>query len=155
AAVVHQEAAGAGELIVLLRQHPDGQLLTGHAGQVRARQLERLGQFGLVHIDRSGLSLRTASLQFFEGILVQFVNVSTAGGVVVGSHLVVTPRSVARSRTCLGSATAGGRRLLLSDSGGPNRIAFCQPSNDRARLTIPGPYLARLTPAHRTRRRGG
>ena len=52
AAVVHQEAAGAGELVALLGQHPDRQFFTGQAGQVGAGQLQRLGQLGLVDVDR-------------------------------------------------------------------------------------------------------
>src|SRR5579871_1568898 len=37
AAVMHQEAARASELVCLTRNHPDGQLLVGH---VRARQFQ-------------------------------------------------------------------------------------------------------------------
>jgi hypothetical protein len=51
AAVVHQEAAGAGELVRLLGDHPDGQLL---ARQVGPRQLEPLGLLGLVDVDARG-----------------------------------------------------------------------------------------------------
>src|SRR5690348_4064279 len=51
AAVVHQETAGAGELVVLLGQDANGEFLAGHAGQVGSWQLQRLVQFGLVHVD--------------------------------------------------------------------------------------------------------
>src|SRR5438105_2577919 len=85
AAVMYQEAARAGELVLLLRQHLDGQLL---AGQVGARQLERLVQLGLVDVDRAGLRLGPTRLQLLEGVLAQLVYFCSPGGVVVGCHLL-------------------------------------------------------------------
>ncbi len=63
ASVVHEEAAGAGELIGLARQHPDGEHLTG---QVGPGQLERLGEIRLVLVDRAGLRLGPPCLELLR-----------------------------------------------------------------------------------------
>ena len=55
AAVVHQEAAHAGELVLLLGLHLDGQLLVREVG---AGQLEGLGRLGLVLVDLARSSCR-------------------------------------------------------------------------------------------------
>src|SRR3954447_4992601 len=83
APVVHQEAAGAGELVALLRQHADGQLL---AGQVCTGELECLREIGLVDVDAARLRLCAAGLQLLEAVLSQVVSLRTAGLVVVGGH---------------------------------------------------------------------
>jgi len=59
AAVLHQITAGAGELVDLRRQHPDGQILTG---QVRPWQVE-LGLERIGVITKIGCGFRTACLQ--------------------------------------------------------------------------------------------
>ncbi len=75
AAVVHQEARRAGELVRLLRDDMDGELL---AGQVRAGQFEGFGEVGLVGVEHaSGLGL--LSFQLFEAVLTG-VGVVTAAG---------------------------------------------------------------------------
>src|SRR4051794_23271957 len=86
AAVVNEEAGGTGELVALLGQDPDGQLLAGHARQVRAGQLEGLGQLRLVHVDRTGLCLGPSGLQFLDRIFIQLVDIAATRGVVVSRH---------------------------------------------------------------------
>src|SRR3954452_2858407 len=91
AAVVDQETARAGEFVVLLGQHPDGELLAGQAGEVGAGKFEGLVELGLVHVDRPGLGLGATRLQFFERILAQFVDFTATRCVVVGGHLLSAP----------------------------------------------------------------
>jgi hypothetical protein len=66
AALMHQEAARAGELVGLLGNHPDRQLLTGEIG---AGKFERFRRFGFVHVDDSRLRLIAPCLEFLKGIL--------------------------------------------------------------------------------------
>src|SRR5262245_60783856 len=96
AAVMYQEAARTGELIILFRQHPDGELLTGQVGQVRTRQLEGLGELRLVDVDRAGLCLGAARLQFVERVFAQLVDIATSRRIVIGGHRPSTPRSARR-----------------------------------------------------------
>src|SRR4051794_28058678 len=76
AAVVYQEAGRARELVTLLRKHTHGELLARHAGKVCAGKFEGLGQLGLVNVDRAGLRLGAPGLEFFDRVLVQFLDVS-------------------------------------------------------------------------------
>src|SRR3954452_10802754 len=82
AAVVHQEATRARELVRLARQHPHCQLF---AGQVCAGQLEGLGEVFLVDVHGARLCLGAPSLELFEAVLVEVLVDPRA--VVVGSHL--------------------------------------------------------------------
>ena len=66
AAVVDQEAAHAGELVLLPRQHLDRELLVG---QVGAGELEGLGRLGLVLVDLAGVLVVPPSLELFEALL--------------------------------------------------------------------------------------
>src|SRR4051794_9813454 len=84
AAVPDQEAAGAGELVRLAREHPDGQLLVGEVG---ARQLERLRGLGLVLVDLAGVLVVTTGLELLDAVFVELL-VGLAWGVVVSRHLV-------------------------------------------------------------------
>ena len=96
AAVVHQEAAHAGELVLLLGLHLDSELLVG---QVRARQLERLGGLGLVLVDLAGVLVVAARLELLDALL-GLVFLALARCVVVGRHRLhspVTPWSRASS----------------------------------------------------------
>src|SRR5829696_2590139 len=79
----YQEAASAGELIRLARQHPNGELLVG---EVRAWKLEGFGRLGLVFVNLAGVLVVTASLELFDAVFIQFF-VGLARGVVIGRHL--------------------------------------------------------------------
>src|SRR5918912_2908081 len=83
AAVLHEEAARAGELVLLLGQHADGQLLVR---QVGAGELEVLVEVGLVDVDRRGLRLGAAGFELLERVLAELVGLVAARGVVVGGH---------------------------------------------------------------------
>jgi hypothetical protein len=61
-----QEAAHAGELVVLAGHHLDGQLLVGEVG---AGELEGLGRFGLVLVDLAGVLVMPAGLELFDALL--------------------------------------------------------------------------------------
>jgi hypothetical protein len=80
--VVHEEAARAGELVGLSRQHAQRQLLVR---QVGAGQLERLGQVGLIAVERAALAVGPPRLQLLEAVFTK-VLVDLAWGVVVGRH---------------------------------------------------------------------
>src|SRR4051812_8359989 len=82
AAVVHQEAAHAGELVQLLGLDLDGQLLVR---QVRAGELEGLGGFRLVLVDLPGVLVVTARLELLEAVLV-LLFLGLPRCVVVGCH---------------------------------------------------------------------
>ena len=82
AAVLHEEAARAGELVLLLGQHADGELLVG---QVGTRELEGLGRLGLVLVDLAGVLVVPASLELLDALLAGLV-VGLARSVVVSSH---------------------------------------------------------------------
>src|SRR4051812_12113501 len=84
-AVVHEEAARAGELVALLGQHADRQLL---ARQVCARQLERLVEVSFVDVDAARLRLGAPRLQLLEAVLTEVVGLGAAGLVVVGGHVL-------------------------------------------------------------------
>src|SRR6187200_1784752 len=97
AAVVHEEAARAGELVCLAREDPHRELLVG---QVSPGQLERLGQVGLVHVHGARGLVLPARLQLLETVLGHLV-IGLAGRVVIGRHGgEVTPDA----RTCGGVA---------------------------------------------------
>src|SRR5690606_8111658 len=83
AAVVDEEAARAGELVGLLRQHLDRELL---AGQVGARQLEALRRLRLVDVHDRRLGLVATGLQLVERVLGQVVGFAAPRRVVVGRH---------------------------------------------------------------------
>src|SRR5690349_5522805 len=114
AAVVHQEAARAGELVALLGQHADRQLL---AGQVRAGQLERLVEVRFVDVDAARLRLGATRLELLEAVLTEVVGLGAAGLVVVGGHgqgpllSCPAPSQRAAARFCARPACDVGVRL--------------------------------------------
>src|SRR6185503_2379086 len=65
APVVDQEAAHAGELILLLGLHLDRKLLVG---QVRTGELEGLGGFRLVLVDLAGVVVVATCLELFDAL---------------------------------------------------------------------------------------
>src|SRR4051794_11905926 len=83
APVVDQEAAHAGELVVLLGLHLDCELLVR---QVRTRKLEGLGRFGLVLVDLAGVLVVASSLQLFDALF-GLVFLTLARCVVVRRHV--------------------------------------------------------------------
>ena len=85
AAVVHEEAAHAGELVVLTGLDLDGQLLVG---QVGTGQLERLGRLGLVLVDLAGVLVVASRLQLFDALFALVV-VVLARCVVVSRHFLL------------------------------------------------------------------
>src|SRR6187455_1754279 len=70
AAVVHQEAPGARELVGLAREDPHRELL---AGQVGPGQLEALRLLGLVDVDARGALVDATALELLDGVLGQLV----------------------------------------------------------------------------------
>src|SRR5690625_2621615 len=85
---MYEEALRAGELVSLPWDHPYRQLFVR---QVRAGQLQRLVEFGLVDIDGSGRVVETTSLQFLDRFLGCLV-FGFAWCVVIGGHFrVLTP----------------------------------------------------------------
>src|SRR5690349_24040589 len=66
AAVVHQEARAAGELVRLLRDDLDGQFLVREIG---SGQLEVLGSFGLILVDLARALLVTTRFQLLDRVL--------------------------------------------------------------------------------------
>src|SRR3954465_13074406 len=82
AAVMHEEAAHAGELVVLPRTHLHRELLVR---EVRARQLEGLGRLGLVLVDLAGVLVVTARLELFDALL-GLVFLVLARCVVISRH---------------------------------------------------------------------
>src|SRR5690606_14418387 len=107
AAVVHQEAAGAGELVGLTGQHPDAQLL---AREVGTGELEPLGGLGLVLVDRTRVLLGTARLELLQRVLAELL-VGLARCVVVGRHnVLLRPSSSSSGR---GSAPVGRSRTRV------------------------------------------
>ncbi|ALM37960.1 hypothetical protein SFR_1345 [Streptomyces sp. FR-008] len=88
--MVHQEAAHAGELVLLLGQHPDGQLLVG---EVRSGKLEALCGLELVDVDRGGGLVVPPGLQFLDAVLVEVV-IGLTWGVVVRCHVSSPPLGV-------------------------------------------------------------
>src|SRR5690606_12132791 len=89
-AVVHQEAAHAGELVLLLGQHPDGQLLVR---EVRSGQFQALGGLELVDVHGGRRLVVAPGLQFFQTVRVDVV-VGLAWSVVVGCHARSPPLGV-------------------------------------------------------------
>src|SRR5262245_16488968 len=85
AAVVDQEAAHAGELVLLAGHHLDRQLLVR---EVSAGQLEGLGGFRLVLVDLPGVLVVTTRLEFFDALF-GLVFLVLARCVVVGGHACV------------------------------------------------------------------
>src|SRR5919201_1091239 len=82
AAVVHEEAARAAELVRLHRQYLDGELLVGEIG---TGQLEGLGDVGFVHVDDGRLRVNASGLEFLQAVLAEVDLVATRR-VVVGGH---------------------------------------------------------------------
>ena len=101
-AVVHQEAARAGELVGALRQNANAQ---GLIGEVSAGQLDRLSEFSLVEIDHRGRLFRTPRLELFDALFGEFV-VGLAWGVVIGCHVALlrTARILSHGRVICESA---------------------------------------------------
>ena len=83
AAMSNQETAGAGELVGLTWQDPDGQFLVR---EIRAGKLKCFRRFGLVFVDLPGVLIVAASLELFDAVFVQFF-IGLARGVVIGRHL--------------------------------------------------------------------
>src|SRR4051794_1771293 len=83
APVMDQEAAHAGEFVLLLGLHLDCELLVR---QVRTRKLEGLCGFRLVLVDLAGVLVVAASLQLFDALF-GLVFVTLAGRVVVRRHV--------------------------------------------------------------------
>src|SRR3954451_8282273 len=82
AAVVHQEAAHASELVQLLGLDLDGQLLVR---QVGAGELEGLACLSLVLVDLPGVLVVPTSLELLEPVLV-LLFLGLARCVVIGCH---------------------------------------------------------------------
>src|SRR5665811_1928027 len=93
AAVMHEEAARAGELIRLSRKYPHRELF---AREVGTGQLEALGGFGLVFVDNARGLVRPTRLELLERVLAE-VLFRLARCVVVSCHLRVLSGSVVRS----------------------------------------------------------
>src|SRR3954452_9903340 len=96
AAVVHQEAAHAGELVLLAGHHLDGEFLMG---QVGTRQLEGLGRLGLVLVDLAGVLVVPTRLELFDALF-GLVFLVLARCVVVSRHSWC---SLSPTRTCAGA----------------------------------------------------
>src|SRR5438067_10096150 len=65
APVMHQEAARAGELVRLPRDHPERKLLVG---QVGAGQLQRLRHVLGINVDRARRLVHPAGLELLEAV---------------------------------------------------------------------------------------
>src|SRR5690606_30219271 len=100
AAVLHEEAARAGELIGLAGKDPHGELL---AGEIGTGELIGIGRFGLILIDRRGGGLVATTLQLLDRVFAGVV-VVLARGVVISGHLRSVPGLVGVVRPgCSGS----------------------------------------------------
>ena len=84
AAVVHQEAAHAGELVLLRGLHLDRQLLVREVG---AGQLEGLGGLGLVLVDLAGVLVVPPRLELLDALFA-LVFLGLARCVVVSCHVL-------------------------------------------------------------------
>src|ERR1700736_274395 len=82
AAVVYQEAARAGELVRLPRDHAEGKLLIG---QIGARELQRLRHVIGVDVNRARRLVHPAGLEFLQAVFCQ-VLVCLSRAVIVGGH---------------------------------------------------------------------
>jgi hypothetical protein len=82
--VADQEALHAGELVVLLGEHADGQFLVR---QIGSRELESLRCDGLVlvHIHAAGHLLVALRLQLLDRVAADFL-ILLLGRIVVGCH---------------------------------------------------------------------
>src|SRR5699024_9124046 len=89
AAVLDEEAAGAGELVRLAGQHPHRQLLPR---EVRPRELVRVRGLGLVLVDGGGGGLVPPALQLLDGVVARLL-VVLARGVVICGHQRSVPGS--------------------------------------------------------------
>jgi len=105
AAVVNQEAPGAGELVCLPRQHANRQLLVGEVG---AGKLQRLGEVRLVDVDDAAGLVDAAGLELLDAVLVEVV-VGLALGVLISSH-VALPLRVESAGVFQRSQRIAGRR---------------------------------------------
>src|SRR5690625_892294 len=83
AAVVHQEAARAGELVGLARKHPNRQLL---AGEVGAGEFHPFRDLVGVDVYGAGALVDATRLQLLQAVLVD-VLVGLTRAVVIGGHL--------------------------------------------------------------------
>src|SRR5690606_34862989 len=81
AAVMHQEAHRAGELVGLLRHHLDREVLAGQSGKIRTRKLEALCGRVLVDVHHARLGLVAARLQLLQRVLGQLVGFTAARSV--------------------------------------------------------------------------
>src|SRR5699024_8058851 len=150
AAVLDEEAAGAGELVRLSGQHPHRQLLTGEVG---ARELVRVRGLGLVLVDGGGRGLVPPALQLLAGVVVRLAGV-LARGVVICGHQRSVPGSRRKIRP--GVLGANPRRGLLAV-----RIAAAPLSTLNAaallqsglRATTPRPQGTATRPRHGPRER--
>jgi Protein of unknown function (DUF4235) len=126
APVVHEEAAGAGELICLPRHHPDRELLVR---QVSPRQFKAFSHIVGVKVNRARRLVHPPCLQFLQAVLSKVV-VCLARAVVIGCH---RPSPFIRDAQLLRGCNAFGA-LVVPDSGGE----FC---HVRARRTRGSPIL--------------
>src|SRR4029079_5620555 len=85
AAVVDQEAAHAGELVLLARHHLDRQLFVREVG---SWQFEGLGRLGLVLVDVAGVLVMPTRLELFDALF-GLVFLVLARCVVIGGHASV------------------------------------------------------------------
>ena len=83
AAVVHKEAARAGELVRLPRYHPEREFLVGQVGTGKLKALRGVVR---VKVDRGRRLVHPAGLQLLQAVLAQVV-IGLARAVVVGSHV--------------------------------------------------------------------
>src|SRR3954449_4722608 len=90
APVVDQEAAHAGELVLLLGLHLYRELLVR---QVCAGELEGLGRLGLVLVDLAGVLVVATSLELFDALF-GLVFFTLAWCVVVSRHVSSLPSAV-------------------------------------------------------------
>src|SRR5215203_1693132 len=151
----YQEAASAGELIRLARQHPNGELLVG---EVRAWKFEGFGRLGLVFVNLAGVLVVTASLELFDAVFIQFF-IGLARGVVIGRHLCLPgpekPRSssdscavISHESTDMRAMCARARynamtcRKFPTSQGSMHHLRV--PLDDTAGDVKPGPHNVRL-----------
>src|SRR5579875_156712 len=89
APVMHQEAARAGELVRLPRDHPERKLLVG---QIRPGKLQSLRRVVRIDIDRGRRLVHPPRLQFLQAVLSKIL-VRLSRAVVIGGHPAHPPPS--------------------------------------------------------------
>jgi hypothetical protein len=82
-AVLDEEAARAGELVALLRDHANGEFLTGEIG---ARQFEVLEFVAVIDIEYSGRGVVATTGQLLERFIDDIIGFLLAGRVVISGH---------------------------------------------------------------------